>query len=129
MAKNKKEGANPFDRQLSLLYTCELTIHIKANKNQIAYYFCTPNDDNNGQGCSHHEKWGRVASNQKLKAYWEARRAAERKGVDDDHSGKLVAGGRPEATEIDGKPDPGKPEQYDKPKQPIFAGLSEYIRS
>jgi hypothetical protein len=108
---------------------CGNPVYVKANKNQIAYYFCTPNDDNNGQGCSHHEKWGRVASNQKLKAYWEARRAAERKGVDDDQSGKLVAGGKPDQTESDGKPDAGKPEPNHEHARPVFARIQDYIHS
>ncbi|WP_417842182.1 zinc ribbon domain-containing protein [Terasakiella sp.] len=108
---------------------CGNPVYVKANKNQIAYYFCTPNDDNNGQGCSHHEKWGRVASNQKLRAYWEARRAHERKGIDDDRKDRLGTGGGSDEAETVTGTDESQLEPVHEPQRPIIAGLADYIRS
>jgi hypothetical protein len=108
---------------------CGKPVEIKANKNQIAYYFCIPNDRNDGVGCSHHEKWGRVASNTKLRAFWDAKRAHDRKGNDDDRSNdRLATGSEPKPAETE-KPEQVEPERHDKPEPTFLAGLREYVNS
>ena len=47
---------------------CKKTVEIKANKNGNAYYFC-PWSNDEGENCSHHERWGRAYSRKLRQAY------------------------------------------------------------
>lgn len=53
---------------------CGKSVKILLNKNGNAYYFCGWSD--NGQQCSHHERWGKAASQKFQRDYLENRKSA-----------------------------------------------------
>lgn len=50
---------------------CGEPVQVLANKNLIAYYYCHGVDTKGGEPrpCSHHEKWGRAASQRMIDRY------------------------------------------------------------
>jgi len=50
---------------------CGETVPIVANKNMVAYYYCHGIDTKGEtpRPCSHHEKWGRAASQRMIDRY------------------------------------------------------------
>jgi len=75
--------------ELASCRNCGRGVLVKANKNGIAYYYCNGKGSDDGAGCSHHEKWGRAASQEKIRAYHQA----QKEGTKDDHTGQPEAGG------------------------------------
>lgn len=50
---------------------CRETVQVVVNRNLVAYYYC-PGIDRKGavpRPCSHHEKWGRAASQRMIDRY------------------------------------------------------------
>lgn len=58
---------------------CGKPVVVTLNKNGNAYYYCR-NVDERGQPCSHHERWGKAASQRMQRAYLDARGQGEPNG-------------------------------------------------
>lgn len=56
---------------------CGKSVVVRLNKNGNAYYFCNHSDDD-GQSCAHHQRWGKVASQQMQRAYLEHAKSAKK---------------------------------------------------
>ena len=57
---------------------CKGKVKVKVNKNGMAYYYCNGGLPSNDP-CSHHQKWGRAASDAMVEMYLK-----DRKGAADD---------------------------------------------
>ncbi|WP_323006777.1 hypothetical protein [Pseudorhodobacter sp.] len=62
---------------------CAGDVYIKLNKNGNAYFYCNGSDES-GKPCSHHERYGKAASQRLQLAFIQKTRKTKTLGVEDD---------------------------------------------